>query len=259
MQLYNMIDNHCHMSQTTKKEPAAMQMLDVALSEGLFAFIDAGDIVQSPQERLDALSAYERGFLVVGQHPLDIDQPFPYEQMLGILEDPKVVGIGEIGLDYSRGSDKAKQQVAFESQLVLADRYDLPAMLHVRDAFEDAYQLVRRIGIPRLVVHCFTGDKTEAKRWLDLGAYLSFSGLITFQNASEIQESLCYAPTDRILLETDAPYLSPHPLRGKTNHPQNMGYIYQRATELKNVPLDNLVLQVKQNFKDLYRLHYLGD
>lgn len=96
---------------------------------------------------------------------------------MGVLDDPKVIGIGEIGLDYSRiEHDKRKQQVAFEAQLSLADQYDLPAMLHIRDAFDEAYAMVKRIGVPRVVVHCFTGGRTEAKRWLDMGAYLSFRG-----------------------------------------------------------------------------------
>jgi TatD DNase family protein len=256
--LTNMIDHHCHMVQTTANEGAAMAMLQRAFDEGLFAIIDAGDINKSFADRLAMLQVHERAFLVSGLHPLDVNSHFDFEQMVASLSEPKVIGVGEIGLDFSRSEDdKDKQRTAFDVQLTLADQYDLPAMIHIRDAFDDAYHMVRRMGIPRFVIHCFTGDKHEAKRWLDLGAYLSFSGLITFKNAQDIQEAVQYTPLNRILCETDSPYLSPVPHRGKVNHPNNMFYVYQQVARLKNLPLDSVVHHVKDNFITLYRLQHL--
>ncbi|NIZ40058.1 TatD family hydrolase [Entomospira entomophila] len=256
--LRDMIDHHCHMMQTQSSTENAMQLLESAFQQGLFAIIDAGDATKTQQERLDFFAPYERAFMVIGQHPLDMERPFSYEEMIGLLSDPKVIGVGEVGLDFSRQDiDRRKQQTAFEVQLTLANQYDLPIMLHIRDAFDEAYQMVKRVGHPRLVIHCFTGDRDEAKRWLDLGAYLSFSGVITFKNAQEIQDGLTYTPLDRILCETDAPYLTPVPHRGKPNHPVHVAHVYDQVSKLKEVPIDNLVAQVKENFLSLYQLYHL--
>jgi TatD DNase family protein len=132
----------------------------------------------------------------------------------------EIFAIGEIGLDYYRQNTSVdKQKEFFKKQLLLANKYNLPVLLHIRDAFDDAYEIIKESKVSKGVVHCFSGDFEIAKKFVDLGFYISFSGTITFLKADKIQEAVKLVPFDRILAETDSPYLSPSPLRGKINYP----------------------------------------
>lgn len=252
----DMIDHHCHMFYTEDKDTTAMDVLQQMFDMNFFAIIDAGSSNKSFKQRLSELSRFKRAFLVAGVHPLEVNSHTNFDDLLEALECSGIVGVGEIGLDFSRAeSNRNEQIIAFESQLILAKQYNLPAMLHIRNSFDESYEIVKRMETPKIVVHCFTGDKNEAKRWLNLGAYLSFSGMITFKNAQYLQDTVSYVPIDRMFCETDSPYLAPMPHRGTINHPANVLYVYQHVAHLKNISIENLIGQVKSSFIDFYQIN----
>lgn len=166
----------------------------------------------------------------LGIHPNDIDEWNNLDEMINFLETlylnnkDKVLCIGECGLDYYYNNDettKIKQKNAFIAQIELAKKYNLPVMMHIRDAHSDAQEIIEKYKHLELtwIVHCFTSDKTNAIKYIDLGCYVSIPGVVTFKNAIDLNDSLSSIPMDKILTETDAPWLSPVPYRGKTNYP----------------------------------------
>jgi TatD DNase family protein len=159
----------------------------------------------------------------VGVHPHEVAHlPDDWlEQLERWAGDPAVVAVGEIGLDYYRDlSPRPDQRRAFDAQLRLARRLDLPVAVHVRDAFEDAIEAIRSVSGVRGVLHCFTGDRSHARALLDLGFYLSFAGPVTFRSGESLRDVVRWAPRDRVLVETDSPYMAPVPHRGHRNEPR---------------------------------------
>ena len=161
-----------------------------------------------------------RVWSTVGLHPHDASQGVG-EEITGLLREPEVVAVGECGLDYHYDhSPRDAQREAFAAQVALAHEHDLALVVHSREAWDDTFAILAAEGVPeRTVFHCFTGGRDEARRVLDAGAWLSFSGIVTFPKAPEVREAAALAPLDRILVETDAPYLTPVPHRGTPNHP----------------------------------------
>jgi TatD DNase family protein len=165
----------------------------------------------------------------VGLHPHDaVDGVASLDAVLATelgpgadRSDPVVVGIGECGLDYHYDhSPRPVQREAFALQVELARRHDLALVIHTREAWDDTFEVLQSVGVPdRTIIHCFTGGPDEARRCLDLGASLSFSGVVTFKNAQEVRDAAALCPLDRLLVETDSPFLTPVPHRGSANEP----------------------------------------
>lgn len=169
--------------------------------------------------------------------------------------EPKVVAIGETGLDLFYEHSPISQQIQlFKKFLTLAKQTNKPLSLHVRDAHQEALSLVQEIAGVTGVVHCFTGTVQEAKAWLDLGFFLSFSGIVTFPKATNVQEACRFAPLDRILLETDCPYLAPIPMRGKRNEPAYLVYTAEFVAKLKQISILELAQATSQSTGQLFRL-----
>ncbi|MDR2505453.1 MAG: TatD family hydrolase [Oscillospiraceae bacterium] len=171
---------------------------------------------------------------------------------------PKVVAIGEIGLDYYwKDPAPEAQKPAFILQLELARELKLPAILHVRDAHEDVLAILneRRERLPQLILHCFGGNADDARRYLELGAYISFAGNLTYKKADALREAASIVPLDRLLVETDAPYLAPEPVRGRTNEPAYAAYTLRRLAELRGTDADELSEVVTANALRVFRIH----
>lgn len=167
-----------------------------------------------------------------------------------INEGDKLFGIGETGLDYHwMEHSKEKQITLFEYQIQLAKKYDLPVIVHNRDAHEDTINVIKNSGYSKFIIHCFSGDKDIAKQFLDLGTYISFAGNLTFKKAENLHESVKYVPEDRLLMETDCPYLTPVPFRGKINRPDYVRYVYDFAADCRNVDIEEFKSQIAINFK----------
>jgi TatD DNase family protein len=174
------------------------------------------------------------------------------------LQDDAVIGVGETGLDYYWDDNPSadEQKKAFIQQLTLAREFNLPVTVHTRNATADTYQTLKDAHVEEFggVMHSFTGTPEEAKQFLDLGMYISFSGIATFKNAKDVQETLKSVPLDRLLVETDAPYLAPTPMRGKPNEPMYVHYIIDYIAELLGKSYDEVAKITTNNARRLWHL-----
>ena len=194
-------------------------------------------------------------------HPLDLeDEPFNYDRLLQLAAHPKVVAVGEIGLDYYYSADnKALQQEVFAQQVQAANVLNKPVIIHTRAAREDTIRILRENDAQKCggVLHCFTENLEMAKQGLDLGFYISFSGIITFKNAEEIRAVARQVPLDRLLVETDSPYLAPVPYRGKQNQPAYVREVCEYVATLKGVSVEEFAQITTQNFERLFKISVL--
>ncbi|TAL37470.1 MAG: TatD family deoxyribonuclease [Spirochaetes bacterium] len=202
----------------------------------------------------------ERGaYFTLGIHPSTAAD----EGALGMLEGevvsvmgsddaPLLFGIGEAGLDYYRLRRPREEQArAFEFQAALATRLGLPLIVHSRDALDDTLALLARVRPAKGVMHCFSGDSRAARRVLDLGFMISFAGNLTYKAALDLQDAACFVPLDRVLLETDAPFLTPVPLRGRKNRPEHVAHTYAYFASLRGEPVEMIAESVEANFFSL--------
>lgn len=205
---------------------------------------------------------YPEVSMAVGLHPLDMDKwtPTTADQISQLAKtEPKVVAIGEMGLDFFKADDRAVQSEAFLAQLKIAQSLDLPVIIHCRDAADEMAQLMESFfeteGRVRGVMHCWTGNPEETQRFLDLGFFVSFSGIVTFKSAKQVQASAKMVPSDRILVETDCPFLSPVPKRKeKRNQPAFVRHVAEYVAELRKVSLEDFATQTTQNAQRLFKL-----
>jgi TatD DNase family protein len=176
----------------------------------------------------------------------------------GLLDPPNpvVVGVGECGLDYYyEHSPRAAQRDAFAAQIGLARHLDLTLVVHTRDAWDDTFDILGAEGVPdRWILHCFSGGPAEAKRGLDLGAYLSFSGIVTFKKADDVRQAALLCPQDRLLVETDSPYLAPVPNRGKANRPAWVPLVGAGVARARGVPVEEIEHSTWRNTERVFRL-----
>ena len=202
---------------------------------------------------------YEHLYSIIGWHPTEAGsydcQAEQYiEERLAL---PKVVTYGEIGLDYYWMEDpKDVQEKVFRRQIAIAREHQLPISIHNRDATEDTYRILKEEKVQNIggIMHSFGGDSEWAKRFLDLGMHLSFSGVVTFKKALEVQESAKIVPLDRLLVETDAPYLAPVPYRGKRNEPGYTRYVVEKIAELRELTVEEVAKQTRDNAHRLFRI-----
>ncbi|MGA7933612.1 MAG: TatD family hydrolase [Kovacikia sp.] len=213
--------------------------------------------IQSLADRFPELS------FAVGLHPLDVEEHWRADSKDEIQKlaqsDSRVVAIGETGLDFFKASNQEQQKQAFAAQLAIARQLGLPVIIHCRDAAASMAELLRQIwqqqGSVPGVMHCWGGMPEETQWFLDLGFYISFSGIVTFKNATQVQASAQMVPTDRLLIETDCPFLSPVPKRGeKRNEPAYVQYVAQQLARLRNVSVDELAAQTTRNAYQLFKL-----
>lgn len=189
----------------------------------------------------------------VGLHPLDAYKwtDSTANQIKALASsDQRVVAIGETGLDFYKADNYEQQKQALRSQLEIAKELNKPVILHCRDAAQILQQVCQDLGadqIPKGVMHCWGGNKEETQWFLDLGFYISFSGILTFKNAQPIQESAKLVPSDRLLVETDCPFLAPVPKRGKTNEPAYVSYVAEFLASLRNVSVETIAQQTTEN------------
>ena len=224
-------DSHCHIG---------VEAVAPARAAGVTRLITVGtDAVESA--RAMALAAEEDGvWATVGLHPHDAVQGL--SGVVALLEAPprEVVAVGECGLDYHYDhSPRAVQRSVFASQVGLAQRLGLALVIHTREAWDDTFRILASEGVPeRTVFHCFTGGASEARRALDLGATLSFSGIVTFPTAGDVRDAARLCPLDRLLVETDSPYLAPVPFRGKPNSPALVPVVGAALAASRGVDVD---------------------
>lgn len=190
---------------------------------------------------------YEDVWATVGLHPHDASHGV--DTIVDLLGHPGVVAVGEAGLDYYyEHSPRDVQRQAFAEQIQLAHQHGLPLVIHSRDAWDDTFDVLAAEGTPeRTVFHCFTGGADEARRCLETGAFVSFSGIVTFKSATDVQAAAQLVPLERILVETDAPYLAPIPYRGKPNQPAYVSWTAQFVADLRDMPIGMLAWATTAN------------
>ena len=210
-------------------------------------------------EAMKQLTAHRNDVsLSCGVHPLNVDEePFDYDKLLAYTQDNKVVAIGETGLDYHYTPEtKMLQQEQFTAQIDVAKKVNKPLIIHTRSAREDTMNMLEQGGAEQCggVLHCFTEDYAMAKRALDIGFYISISGIITFRNAEELRDVVRKLPLDRLLVETDSPYLAPIPYRGKPNQPAYVRETCEYLATLKGVSTEELAHITTRNTRHLFNL-----
>ena len=245
-------DSHCHLPFEGLEDAEAA--VASARAAGVTRLVDVGTDAAQSAAALEVAAAHDGVWATVGLHPHDAVQGV--DSILGLLDRPKVVAVGECGLDYHYDhSPRPVQQEAFAIQVRLALERDLALVIHTREAWEDTWSILRQEGVPaRTVFHCFTGGPEEARACLDLGAYLSFSGIVTFRRADDIRDAVRLCPLDRLLVETDSPYLAPEPLRGRTNTPANVALVGAGVANVKAVAVERVARATWDNAEQVLRL-----
>jgi TatD DNase family protein len=227
-------DNHCHLDDE-KLVDGADAALARARAAGVGGFITIGTDAERSAIAIAIAGAHGDVWATVGLHPHDAKNGVA--SITGLLDEPKVVAIGECGLDFHYDkSPRPAQREAFAEQIALAHARDLTLVIHTREAWDDTFSILAAEGVPaRTIFHCFTGGPDEARRCLDLGAYLSFSGIVTFKPADDVRAAAALCPLDRLLVETDSPYLAPVPHRGRPNEPAFVAFVGEAVAAAKGV------------------------
>ncbi|MGP1923767.1 MAG: metal-dependent hydrolase [Arsenophonus sp. NEOnobi-MAG3] len=192
-----------------------------------------------------------------GIHPLELNESYDFNELICLASGSEVVGLGETGLDfYYQSKNQKLQKTSFRQHIRIGCQLNKPIIVHTREAKQDTLRILKEEQVSNCggVLHCFTEDKEMAKALLDLGLYISFSGIVTFRNAEQIRQAARMVPLDRILIETDAPYLAPVPHRGKENQPAYIKYIAQFLAQIKGVNLEEIARVTTKNFCDLFHL-----
>ncbi|HUC13607.1 MAG TPA: TatD family hydrolase [Acidimicrobiales bacterium] len=230
-------DNHCHIPY----EGIGVEAIEEARVVGVTRIITVGTDAEHSATALRVAEAYDGVWATVGLHPHDAVNGVATVEPL-LLGQPKLVAIGECGLDYHYDySPRPLQREAFAAQVALANSHDLALVVHTREAWDDTFAILRAEGVPeRTVLHCFTGGAPEAQICLGLGIWLSFSGIISFKNAGDIREAAALCPIDRLLVETDSPFLAPVPHRGKTNSPAYVPLVGAAVAAVKGVDVSEV-------------------
>lgn len=261
-----LFDSHAHYFD--RRFESEIEGADVVLEKKVFASGIEGIINVGTNSATNALcieqaAKYERMYAAVGIHPEDVGNGEGFEneveKLYTLVRDEatrrknKIVAIGEIGLDYHyEGFDKDVQKRYFERQLDMARELDMPVIIHDRDAHGDLFETVIRYDGIRGVFHSFSGSAEMARELVRRGWYISFSGVLTFKNARKTVEAAECVPIERILIETDCPYLAPHPYRGQINHSGLMYLTARRLAEIKGISVSDVVSATRNNVKDLF-------
>ena len=255
-----LVDSHCHLDRLdlAAHDGSLDAALDAARACGVQHFLCIGVSADNAGAVKSLAERYADVDCSVGVHPLDLEQGEApaLDWLLGELNHPHVVAIGETGLDYHYEPEAAElQQQSFRLHLEAAKITGKPVIVHTREARADTLALLREAALPQAgVLHCFTEDWEMAKAALDIGFYISLSGIVTFRNADALREVARKVPADRLLVETDAPYLAPIPHRGKPNLPQYVREVAEFLAMVRGERFEDLAAQTTANFKRLFPL-----
>jgi TatD DNase family protein len=252
-----LVDSHCHLDF-----PYLSDQLDDVLARaknaGIETLVTICTRVRKFPQVLAIVEAHEHIFCSVGTHPHNAEEErdIPLEEIVALSKHPKVVAIGEAGLDYFRdNAPRDDQEKGFRTHIAAARETRLPLVIHTRDADDDTASILEEEmakGEFSAVLHCFTAGAELARRGVDLGLYVSFSGVLTFKNSNSLREIAASLPMDRLLVETDAPYLAPEPVRGGKNEPANVAHTAAKLAEVRGVSREEIGQITTDNFYRLY-------
>ena len=254
-----LFDSHCHLNDE-KLLPRVEEVIQSANEAGVTHFLVIGWDKESSFKAVELAEKYENVYAAIGFHPeniFDVSEE-DFNETLALYKHPKVVAIGEIGLDYHWTKEPEKRELQkqyFIRQIEFANEHKMPISIHNREAFEDCLNILKEHK-PQYsgVMHCYSGSVELLKDVLDLGLYIGLDGPLTFLNAKTPKEVCENVPLDRLLLETDCPYLSPHPLRGTVNEPRNLGLILDEVARLKNLSKKHIAEVTFRNTCNLFHV-----
>jgi TatD DNase family protein len=252
-----LVDSHCHLGllDVAANGDTVASVVQRARDNGVGYFLNVAVSVKEFPSLLSTSLLYDDVSTSVGLHPNDQDEEVTADELIHLANHPKVIAIGETGLDYFRSTgDLMWQRDRFRAHVLAAKKVHKPLIVHTRDAKEDTLIIMREENAGEVsgVMHCFTEDWMTAKAALDLGFYISFSGIVTFKNASTIQEVAKKMPLDRMLIETDSPYLAPSPHRGKANEPAYVRHTAEFIATLRGMDFTDFAVHTTDNFFRLF-------
>ncbi|MBT5905558.1 MAG: TatD family hydrolase [Acidimicrobiaceae bacterium] len=241
-------DNHCHLGAD------AGEVVARARAGGVVGMVTVGCDLDDSRAAIVTASAHDDVWATAGVHPHEASHGV--EGLADLLSESKVVAVGEAGLDFHYDhSPRDVQREVFAAQVGLANAHDLPLVIHTREAWEETFALLDAEGVPnRTVFHCFTGGPDEAREGLERGALLSFSGIITFRAADDLRSAASICPLDRVMVETDSPFLAPVPHRGKANEPAHVALVGAAVAEAMGRPVDEVAEATTANARVFYAL-----
>lgn len=251
------IDSHCHIDRVDLDqfggsiESMLAHAKDLSVEEFLCVCID----LEHFDDVFSLAKSHQQIYASVGVHPVEQEGKDPsVEELLALADHEKIIAIGETGLDYFHvKKDTADwQRERFRRHIAASNQSGKPMIIHTREAKADTIEIMQQEQAQAGVMHCFSEDWETAKAALDLGFYISFSGIITFKSAADLREVAKKVPANRLLVETDSPYLTPVPYRGRANSPAYTYYVAEKLAELRGVSVDNIAQQTTQNFNDLF-------
>lgn len=251
-------DTHAHYDDEDFDEDRE-ELLDRLPREGVARVVNIGASLSSCAKTLELMERYDYIYGAIGVHPSETAElnEENFQWLREVCGHPKCVAVGEIGLDYYwEEPDPAVQKPWFMRQLNLARELHMPVVIHSRDAAKDTVDLMKAAKAEEIggVIHCFSYTKETAKIFLDMGFYFGVGGVLTFQNAKKLQEAVEYVPMDRIVLETDSPYLAPVPFRGKRNSSLNIPYVIAAMARIKGISEEEVRVHAWRNAHNLYRM-----
>ena len=230
------------------------ELLSVLNKNGVKYAVTCSVDGSSSENSLKIADKYDYIYAAVGIHPENLDSKTPISDIERLSTHPKCVAIGEIGLDYYYNSDNRMEQIeVFEEQVVLANKLNMPVIVHDREAHADTLEILKRHK-PKGVVHCFSGSLEMARDILNIGMYIGVGGVVTFRNAKKLPDIVKAIPDDRLLIETDCPYLAPEPYRGKLNHSGFLTLVASRIADIKNTDLSYILNKTSDNAKELFNI-----
>lgn len=250
------IDSHCHLNMLAEEPGGVAAMVEQAADNNVEHILCIAIDKATCHEVIDIAEQFPNVTASIGIHPnVDQAEVMSVEQLVALAKHPKVIAIGETGLDYFRSEgDLEWQRDRFRTHIAAAKQLHKPLIIHTREAREDTMTILEQENAEQAggIIHCFTENWETAKRALDIGFYISLSGIVTFKNAVELQEVAKKLPLDRILIETDAPYLAPVPHRGKTNKPAFVKHVAEFLADLRGDSVENIAGQTTENFYRLF-------
>jgi TatD DNase family protein len=245
------IDNHCHLEPGA----AAAEAVADARAHDVHRLVVVGTTPADSAAAVETAAAHEGVFATAGVHPHEAKDG-GLDEIEALLSREEVVAVGECGLDHHYDNSPPQvQREVFAAQVALAHQHDLTLVIHTREAWDETFDVLSAEGVPpRTVFHCFTGGPTEARRGLDLGAHLSFSGIVTFPSAAELREAAALCPLDRLVVETDSPFLTPVPHRGTPNRPAHVALVGAAVAVAKGLGVEAVADATWRTAEALYRL-----
>lgn len=237
-----MIDTHCHLDLDNPNIKDELKRMEDNI------IIVSGYSTKTNKEVLKLCQEYKNVYGTIGYHPDEVEEDNDLNLLEEYINNPKIVGVGEIGLDYYWHNDnKDKQKKLFIDQIELAIKYNKPIVVHSRDAAEDTYEILKNYKGKKIVMHCYSYSLEMAKKFKELGVMFGIGGVVTFKNGKKLVEVVENIELDSLLLETDSPYLTPEPFRGKRNEPYNIIYVAEKIAEIKGIKLEEVLKTTTDN------------